>query len=187
MSRTSYAVHRVPRDNTGMNSAPGAANGPRRTKPRGRHPDKALSALFVRTAGPGRYCDGQGLYLFVQPSGTRSWVQRLVVRGRHQELGLGSAQLVPLAEAREKALANRKLAREGGDPLAEKRRAEKTPTFADAARRVLDQQRAGWQSSRHPQSWLAGRTARCLNWVIRVRCSQLRWSTAGVGHGGGVV
>ena len=122
MSRTSYAVHRVPRDNTGMNSAPGAANGPRRTKPRGRHPDKALSALFVRTAGPGRYCDGQGLYLFVQPSGTRSWVQRLVVRGRHQELGLGSAQLVPLAEAREKALANRKLAREGGDPLAEKRR-----------------------------------------------------------------
>ena len=131
MSRTSYAVHRVPRDNTGMNSAPGAANGPR------------------------RYCDGQGLYLFVQPSGTRSWVQRLVVRGRHQELGLGSAQLVPLAEAREKALANRKLAREGGDPLAEKRRAEKTPTFADAARRVLDQQRAGWQSSRHSRSWLA--------------------------------
>ena len=65
MSRTSYAVHRVPRDNTGMNSATGAANGPRRTKPRGRHPDKALSALFVRTAGPGRYCDGPGLYLFV--------------------------------------------------------------------------------------------------------------------------
>ncbi len=155
MSRTSYTVPRVPRDNTGMNSAPGAANGPRRTKPRGRHPDKALSALFVRTAGPGRYCDGQGLYLFVQPSGTRSWVQRLVVRGRHQELGLGSAQLVPLAEAREKALANRKLAREGGDPRAEKRRAEQTPTFADAARRVLDQQRAGWQSSRHPKSWLA--------------------------------
>ena len=63
--------------------------------------------------------------------------------------------MVPLAEAREKALANRKLAREGGDPRAEKRRAEKTPTFADAARRVLDQQRAGWQSSRHPKSWLA--------------------------------
>ena len=137
-----------------MNSATGAAHPPRRTKPKGRHPDKALSAAFVRTAGPGRYCDGQGLYLFVQPSGTRSWVQRLVVRGRRQELGLGSALLVPLAEAREKALANRKLAREGGDPLAEKRRAESTPTFAEAARRVLEQKRAGWQSSRHPQSWL---------------------------------
>ena len=137
-----------------MNSSADAAGRPRKTKPRGRHPDKALTTAFVRTAEPGRYCDGQGLYLFVQVSSTRSWVQRLVVRGRRQELGLGSVQLVPLAEAREKALANRKLAREGGDPLAEKRRAERTPTFAEAAVRVLEQKRAGWQSSRHSQSWL---------------------------------
>ncbi len=67
-------------------------------------------------------CDGQGLYLVVQPTGTRSWVQRLVIRGRKRELGLGSTALVSLAEARERALSNRKLAREGGDPLAEKRR-----------------------------------------------------------------
>ncbi len=137
-----------------MNSSTDAAGKPRRTKPRGRHPDKALSATFVRTAPPGRHCDGQGLYLFVQPSGTRSWVQRIVVRGCRREIGLGSAQLVPLTEAREKARANRKLAREGGDPLAEKRRAESTPTFAEAARRVLEQKRAGWRNSRHPRSWL---------------------------------
>ena len=128
---------------------------PRAAKPRGRHPDKALTAAFVRSAPKGRHCDGQGLYLFVQPSGTRSWVQRLVVRGRRQEIGLGSAKLVPLAEAREKALANRKLAREGGDPLAAKRRAEATPTFAEAAARVLQQQRGGWRDGRHPKSWLA--------------------------------
>ena len=137
-----------------MNSLTDAAGKPRRTKPRGRHPDKALSATFVRTAPPGRHCDGQGLYLFVQPSGTRSWVQRIVIRGYRREIGLGSAQLVPLTEAREKARANRKLAREGGDPLAEKRRAESTPTFAEAAARVLEQKRAGWRNSRHPQSWL---------------------------------
>ncbi len=148
------AFHLRPVYYGGMNSSTDAAKTPRRTKPRGRHPDKALSAAFVRAARPGRYCDGQGLYLFVQPSGTRSWVQRLVVRGRRQEIGLGSAQLVPLAEAREKALLNRKLAREGGDPLAEKRRAERTPTFAEAAVRVLEQKRAGWQSGRHAQSWL---------------------------------
>ena len=137
-----------------MNSLTDAAGKPRRTKPRGRHPDKALSATFVRSAPPGRHCDGQGLYLFVQPSGTRSWVQRIVIRGYRREIGLGSAQLVPLTEAREKARANRKLAREGGDPLAEKRRAESTPTFAEAAARVLEQKRAGWRNSRHPQSWL---------------------------------
>ena len=147
-------VHHFPLYYGGMDSAGNAPNAPRRFKPRGRHPDKALSAAFVRTAAPGRYCDGQGLYLFVQPSGTRSWVQRLAIRGRRHELGLGSAALVPLAEARARALANRKIAREGGDPLAEKRRAETTPTFAAAAARVLEQKQAGWSNSRHAGTWL---------------------------------
>ena len=127
---------------------------PRRFKPRGRHPDKALSAAFVRSAAPGRHCDGNGLYLVVQPAGTRSWVQRIVIRGHRREIGLGSIGLVSLAEARTKAQENRKLAREGGDPLAEKRRAELVPSFAEAAARVLEQKRAGWRNSRHPQSWL---------------------------------
>ena len=95
------------------------------------------------------------MYLFVQPSGTRSWIQRLLVRGRRRELGLGSVALVPLAEAREKALANRKLARRGGDPLAEKRRADGIPTFAEAALRVLEQKRGGWRTPRHSREWLS--------------------------------
>ena len=125
----------------------------RRTKRRGRHPDKALSAAFVRSAPPGRHADGNGLYLFVQPSGTRSWVQRLVIRGRRRELGLGAATLVPLAKAREQALANRMLARSGGDPLADKRRVQGVPTFAEAARRVLEQKRGGWRGRWHAQNW----------------------------------
>ena len=126
-----------------------------KTKPKGRHPQKALSAAFVRSAPPGRHADGNGLYLFVQPSGTRSWIQRLLVRGRRRELGLGSAGLVPLAEAREKALVNRKLARQGGDPLAEKRRSQGIPTFAEAAARLLEQKRAGWRNPRHPREWMS--------------------------------
>ena len=100
----------------GMDSVTNTAGSPRKTKPKGRHPDKAMSAAFVRTAPPGRHADGNGLYLFVQPSGTRSWIQRLVIRGRKRELGLGSVALVSLAEAREKALANRKLAAGGRRP-----------------------------------------------------------------------
>ena len=127
---------------------------PRRTKRRGRHPDKALSAAFVRRAPAGRHADGNGLYLFVQPTiGTRSWVQRLVIRGRRREMGLGAAGLVSLAEAREQALANRKLARSGGDPLSEKRRAEGVPTFAEAAERVLEQKRGGWRGRCHVHNW----------------------------------
>lgn len=122
-------------------------------KPKGRHPHKRLSAAFVRSAPAGRYCDGNGLYLYVQKTGTRSWIQRLVIRGRKRELGLGSVQLVSLAEARDRALANRKLARDGGDPLAEKRRSAGVPTFAEAAKRVLERKRAGWRSAEHVRSW----------------------------------
>ena len=59
-----------------------------------------------------------------------------------------------MAEAREQTLANRKLARSGGDSLAEKRRAEGIPTFAEAARRVLEQKRAGWHGPRSTTNWL---------------------------------
>ncbi len=78
-----------------MESAPET----RRTKPRGPHSHKALSAAFVPAAPPGRHTDGNGLFLYVQPTGTRSWIQRLVVRGRRRELGLGSVHLVSLADA----------------------------------------------------------------------------------------
>ncbi len=137
-----------------MDDVTQSPNPPRETKPKGRHPHKALSAAFVRAAPPGRYCDGHGLYLYVQPSGARSWVQRLVIRGRRRDFGLGSAQLVPLADAREKARANRRLAREGGDPLAERRRARGMPSFAEAAERVLEQKRSGWRNQRHAHNWM---------------------------------
>ena len=67
--------------------------------------------------------------------------------------------LVSLAEAREQALTKRKLARSGGNPLAEKRRAEGMHTFADASRRVLDQKRGGWRGRWHAQNWLPASNA----------------------------
>ncbi|MXX68724.1 MAG: DUF4102 domain-containing protein [Gemmatimonadales bacterium] len=138
-----------------MNNPASSPIPPEKGKPKGRHPDKALSAQFVRAAPPGRYCDGNTLYLFVQESGARSWVQRLVIRGRRHDLGLGSVALVSLAEAREKARTNRKLAREGGDPIAERRRSRHVPTFADAAARVLEQKQAGWRSAKHGRDWMS--------------------------------
>ena len=128
---------------------------PPQRKPRRRHPNNALTPAFVRNVSQaGRYCDGQGLYLDVRPSGSRGWIQRLTIRGRRTELGLGGFPLVSLKEAREKAFANRKLARDGGDLLAEKRRAESMPNFAEAARQVWKQLRPGWRSPQHAQLWL---------------------------------
>ena len=129
------------------------APAPRRTKRRGRHPHNALAPAFVRSAPPGHHIDGNGLYLYVQPTGARSWIQRLVIRGKRCELGLGSATLVPLAEAREKAVANRKLARSGGDPLAEKHRLQSVPTFAEATAAVVEQKQAGWKNAEQVRAW----------------------------------
>ena len=123
-----------------------AASRPK-SKPRGPHPDKALSAAFCRSVSqPGRYCDGNGLYLHVEPSGARRWVQRLVIHGKAHALGLGSFHLVPLAQAREQALGNRRVARAGGDPRAASRRADGVPTFEEAAAKVVAIHGAAWKA-----------------------------------------
>lgn len=81
-----------------------------------RRPVKALTAQAVKNVTePGKYFDGNGLYLRVDANGSRYWVQRITIRGKRRELGLGSPSLVSLAEAREMAQQNRKLARAGGD------------------------------------------------------------------------
>ncbi len=129
----------------------------RSTKRRGRHPDKALTAAFCRHVGEsGRYADGNGLYLHVDPSGARRWVQRLVIRGKSCVLGLGSLTLVSLSEAREKALGNRKLARAGGDPLGARGRTAGVPTFAEAAEQVIAIHRDAWKDGEATaQKWRA--------------------------------
>ena len=104
---------------------------------------------------PVRRGDGNGLYLSVQPTGSRSWIQRIIVRGRRRDLGLGGFPLVSLREAREQAFANRKVARSGGDPVAEKRRADGMVTFAEAAERVWKDKNPGWRHPRHAQEWMS--------------------------------
>jgi integrase len=58
-----------------------------------------------------------GLYLCVDKSGFKFWIQRIVVNGKRHELGLGSFPITTLAAARETALKNKRMIREGGDPL----------------------------------------------------------------------
>lgn len=122
-----------------------------------RHPDRALTALQVRQIkSPGRHADGGGLYLFVEPTGARRWVLRTVVQGRRRDIGLGSARLVSLLEAREKAALYRKTAREGGDPIAQHRHVHAVvPTFKEAARLVHAAHAPGWRNQKHAAQWMS--------------------------------
>ena len=105
-----------------------------------------ITARFAEAVKkPGRYGDGNGLYLLVKPSGSKSWVLRTVVHGRRRDMGLGGYPLVSLAEARAAAFENRKLARAGGDPLALRRRPN-IPTFEEAARTVIEIHKPTWRT-----------------------------------------
>ncbi len=120
-----------------------------------RKPSKSLTARFVKTVNaPGKYFDGHGLILRVQPNGSRQWVQRVMIGGKRTELGLGSADLVPLVDAREQALQNHKLARAGGDPLQAKRDAKAVPTFEEAARKVHELHKPSWTNEKHGRDFI---------------------------------
>lgn len=125
------------------------------TKPTGRHPDRRLTAAAVRNLGPGFHSDGHGLHLKVDKSGARRWVQRITIHDKRRDIGLGSAALVTLAEAREAALQQRKLARAGDDPLAAKRRLQGIPTFEEAAKEVHAHNEGGWRNDKHKKQWLS--------------------------------
>ena len=120
-----------------------------------RRPARGLTARRVETAGPGKHHDGHGLILRVRENGSRQWVQRITVHGRRVELGLGAPPMVTLAEARTRALENRRLARSGGDPLGARREARAVLTFADAVERYLAAKVEGFGNEKHRRQWRA--------------------------------
>ena len=124
---------------------------------RRRQPDRALTAVYVRqVTKPGRHADGNGLYLVVEPSGAKRWVLRTMVHRRRRDIGLGSARIVSLADAREQAMLFRKTARTGGDPIVEHRRLRSVvPTFEEAARRVHAEHSPAWRNPKHAAQWLS--------------------------------
>jgi integrase len=123
-----------------------------------------LTALQVKAISePGRHGDGDGLYLNVAPSGSKSWVQRIVIAGRRRDIGLGPFPTVSLAQARGMAASNRAAVADGRNPLAEKREAKaaaqqgapSVPTFAQAALQVIELRRPTWSNPKHAAQWTA--------------------------------
>ncbi len=125
-------------------------------KPKGSHPQKALTAAAIRNkSAPGKYSDGSGLYLVVDPSGNKRWLLRITVRGKRRDIGLGGWPTVSLADARESATAMRLVARKGGDPLADRRkRSEAPPSFREASKQVHAEHKASWKNAKHASQWL---------------------------------
>jgi integrase len=117
-----------------------------------------LTAIKVRgLRAPGKYLDGQGLYLRVTTAERRAWVFRYMLQGKAREMSLGNADEVTLAEARAKHQDARKLIRDGVDPLDARRAGTRKPepvqTFASAAETYIAAHAPGWKHPKHRQGW----------------------------------
>jgi integrase len=115
-----------------------------------------LTALKVGRLAKGLHSDGDGLYLQVAPSGTRSWIFRYQINGRTRYMGLGSATAISLARARELVVEPRRLCAERVDPLEVRRtqRLEAVPaaTFQEVAENYLAAHAATWGAT-HQRQW----------------------------------
>lgn len=118
-----------------------------------------LTAVAVKAAmaNPGTYQDGDGLVLRVDKRGGAYWVLRLQRDGKRQDIGLGSAKQMTLAEARQKATVLRKAVKvDHRDVLAEKKdEAASKVTFRAAATQYHSENEAGWKSTVYARQWLA--------------------------------
>jgi integrase len=120
---------------------------------------KELARLTKR----GRYAVGHGAFLQISEWDTRSWVFRYVRGGKAHHIGMGSAEYVTLAEARQRAYEYRRLLAAGGDPLQQKQQAKRerlianmpTKTFKAVALDYIAQHEDGWRGDHSRKQWLA--------------------------------
>lgn len=129
-----------------------------------------LTAAAVRNARKlGMLHDGGGLYLQItegaEPDTPRkSWLLRYQSPlGRRREMGLGSAETVTLATARDLAEAAKALAGRGVDPI-EQRKADRAAaaleaaramTFREAAEAYMKAHAHDWRNEKHRAQWTA--------------------------------
>lgn len=137
-----------------------------------------LSARRVETLKePGKYGDGGGLWLRIDPDKSRRWVFRWQRNKTCREMGLGAAADVSLAKAREAASLARAQVADGLDPAEERdrlieKKAKKAiipkkakasfepvappsgaPLFRDFAETYIARHEEGWKNPKHRQQW----------------------------------
>ena len=117
-----------------------------------------LSTTYVKDLKtPGLYGDGRGgfgLRLLVKPTAngrwSKSWSQRMRIKGNITTLGLGGFPLVTLAKAREKALDNARRVSEGEDIRTPKL---KVPTLNQAFDQNVALRSPGWHGNTRKDTW----------------------------------
>lgn len=125
---------------------------------------KLTAAVVKQAKKPGYLSDGGGLVLQITKSGGKSWLFRYrAATGKIREMGLGSLEVVALADARRKAEDAQRQRADGQDPISVKRQRElyarveaaKGVTFKWCAEKYIASNKAGWSNAKHALQWSA--------------------------------
>lgn len=123
----------------------------------------------------GRYGDGLGLNLVVNASGSKQWILRITVNGKRKDIGLGGYPTVTLSKAREDALAMRRLAKQGIDPVQARREARRViPTFEEAARKVHADNIPTWKETKAVTQWISSLENYAFPVIGRMKLNDIR-------------
>jgi len=133
-----------------------------------KHKFTALWIKNIKETGDYADPDCENLYLQVTQNKkgvfNKSWIFRYSspVYKKRREQGLGSVNLVNLADARHKVYLAKLIIQNGGDPinvkdesLRENKLAKlKNITFAEEAKKLIENKKGGWKNSKHHQQWV---------------------------------
>jgi len=117
---------------------------------------KRLTQHFVQTVRPPKsgqleffddHPQGGGVGLRVSHGGKKTWFILYRQHGRQRRLSLGDYPAIPLARAREKALAARTTIAEGNDPAGERQAVGHGLTFSEVTDRYLAYMTPQWRPS----------------------------------------
>lgn len=110
-------------------------------------PAHRLTSLGVsKTYAKGRYADGNGLYLRVSPSLSKSWRFRSVRSGHATEIGIGPYPVISLSEARAKAFECNRIVHAGLNLEVEHRKRKAgAKSFGEVADEFLEAMQARWR------------------------------------------
>ena len=122
---------------------------------------KLTLAKIARISKQGKYGDGNGLYLLVSKSLTKSWMFRYQHNGVERHIRFGPLYAVPLKDAREKAIKARICLALKMDPfqkpetriLENKKNNKPDKTFDECAIQYIAHHKIGWKSVKYLKQW----------------------------------
>lgn len=100
---------------------------------------------------PYKISDGEGLFLLVQPKGSRLWRMAYRFDGKQKTLAFGIYPYVSLVDAREKKAAAKRALAKGVDPA--KSETRKAETFESVAQRWYENSNDRWDESHSGRMW----------------------------------